>query len=236
MSRRVPRTRAYDVVFVGKNDHPVDLTTSEIARIGSIVGHHPSSEFVEAYRYLIGSYAGHRLVVANSTAPALRKRFEAVIDASRVLHRRLSSLTPTDLSLYSRYTRLSARRGKETLGIDEYLSMVSQMAPNLHEAIKVLDQEPRRGRMPSFAEQALAKSVAQILFEETKVVPTSKKGGKFDRLLRLALSRKDGARARVDVADLMDLTLITPPTTHHLLDVFRNDPRKSRPDHPPRKK
>jgi hypothetical protein len=108
-------------------------------------------------------------------------------------------------------------------GAEEFEERLGQFIAVFEQARKVVAKELKQGRMPAFAERALAQALCQILFEETGVVPTSKKGGSFDQLLRIALDHFSNGRPRKDVADLMRSALSEKPTLRYLLKLLNTE-------------
>jgi hypothetical protein len=105
--------------------------------------------------------------------------------------------------------------------LNELAEKLEHFLPVIEEALGIVAKEPKQGRMPALAERALAKVLCQILFEEIRKTPTTKRGDFFDRLLRLAFAQAPNQRHLVDVVDLMRFSLKEKPEDPWLLSRFR---------------
>ena len=203
MPRRVASRRNYDVAFVGTG---IKLVTPELRdrdAIRRILGRPPSQEFMDAYDIIVADYIAHRATVSRSGPAAVQRRMEAVENGAKALYKHLNSLELTDKLLFGRSATKRVLSGQRYTELDLLSEALWYFLPVIEEAVANVKKEPKRGRMPAYAERGLARSLCQILYEETKVAPTTRRGGVFDRLLRLALTHAPNARRRKDVVDLL---------------------------------
>lgn len=203
MPRREPRIRRYEVVFVGGDLGRPKLDQRKIDAIARVLGSNPSQEFLKAYSRLLSTYAAHAAAVKSATASAVSRRLHAVVEAAEALDRSLANLQSTDMAIFGRFAALRFLRGGSHTELNEIISNLEQFLPLVREALELVKREPKKGRMPAYAEQCLAQGIAQILCEEKNVVLDARRGGIFDRLLRLAFQHADPLRTRKDVVDLM---------------------------------
>jgi hypothetical protein len=223
MKRKVAQQREYDIPFVGINVKTITLNTRQRDTLARLFNGQPSRAFVIAYCYMVGLYVEHKAAVISSTAAAVQKRLEAVADNAKSLQKSLKQLNLTDHTLYDSSMRRGAYRGDPYTTLNQLSYTISHVLPAIKASVARLEKSPKRGRMPAFAEQALAKGLCQLLFEETNVVPTIKKDGAFDRLLSLSLSHAGSAKPRRDVTDLMRHSLKEPPHYALLLRLFEKE-------------
>jgi hypothetical protein len=210
--RKVARQRSYDIPFVGFGIAPVTLGTRARAAMLTALGRRPSEEFVAAYCYFLASFEAHNKAVVNSSSAAIQRRIGAVISSARALQESLRKLELTDKMLFGKMTRKRFFRSEKYTELNELYERLELFFPVIEDALGVVAMEKKQGRMPAFAERALAQNICRILFEETGDMPTPKKGGAFDRLLLLAFAQIPNPTHRNDVADLMRYSLKEKPT------------------------
>lgn len=230
MPRRVVRQRNYDVPFVGTGIKPVTPELRDRDAVRRILGRPPSQKFMDAYDIEVANYIAHRAAVSRSAPAAVQRRMEAVENGARTLQESLNNLELTDKMLFSQFATKHFLSRQRYTGLDLLSEDISYFLPVIEEAIATVKKEPKRGRMPAYAERALAQSLWQILYEETNAAPTTTRGGVFDRLLRLALTHAPGARRRKDVVDLLRVSVRPMPQgSPSVLSLFRNADGTRRP-------
>jgi hypothetical protein len=223
MARKVARQRAYDIPFIGAGITPVRLSRKQSDALARILGRRPSREFMGAYCYLLATYVAYRASVSRSTVAAVHARIERVINAAKTLQNSLNDLELTDRMLFNRVATKYFLRDQPRTHLNELSGGIAYFLPVIEEAQAIIKKEETRGRMPAYAERALARSLCSILFEETGVKPTARANGTFDRLLRLAFTHAKNGNPRNDVVDLLRFSL--PHTLEEplpLLPLFRN--------------
>jgi len=220
LPRKVARQKGYDVPFVGTGSATVALGMKETAAIRTALRRAPSQQFMLALSRLLSNYADHREAVTRSTPAAVWRRIKAVVDSTKTFQKTLSDLELTDIVHIDKFYTDRFLRGERRVGLNELAERLEFFLLMAEEALGAIAKEQKQGRMPAFAERALAKGLCQILFEETGEMPTTKKDGSFDRLLRFALdhvSERDRKDPRRDVTVLMHLALQQKPAPPHLL-------------------
>jgi hypothetical protein len=227
MPRKVARQRGYDTVYVGSNDLRPNLTAREIADVARAIGTQPGAEFLKAYRLILSTYAEYANAVSNSTPAAVQRRCSAVAGSTKALQKALQELQDTDRYLFLDLWTGRSRKGEKYTGLNEMEGTLSRFLPVVMDVLARIDSEPKRGRMPAYAERALARDLAQILFEETGVMQSARRGGPLDRLLRVAFTHAVMLTPRKDVVDLMNFGLrqlqeqIGEPDFLRLLPAYR---------------
>jgi hypothetical protein len=229
LPRKVARQRSYDIPFVGVGIKPVALGKRDIDRVARILGRQPSQEFKAAYCYILAVYDAYRKSVSNSNAAAVQRRIGAVVASARTLQKSLSKLELTDKTLINRFVTRRFLLELKYTGLNELAEKLDHFVPVIEEAIGIVTKESKQGRMPALAEQALAKDLCQILFEETRTTPTTKRGDTFDLLLRRAFAQAPNPRHLIDVVDLMRFSLKEKPKDRWLLSNFRTANGTGRP-------
>jgi len=205
MPRKITRTRKYDVWGpLGQGVVP-SLPAAARDQIARILGALPSDEFIRAYRDSLGVYTGLAASVTASTPAAVQKRLGAVSSNALALQGALRNLNDTDRMLIARFETMRISLGRRYIGVKRLQENLAEFVPLIKESLEVVSAEPKQGRMPAFAGRSLASSLAEILNDETGRMPTAKRGGALDRLLRLAFSHAGGLKARRDVVDLLKI-------------------------------
>jgi hypothetical protein len=227
--RRVARQRNYDVSFVGNGIKSVTPEVRDRDAISRILGRPPSHEFMDAYNTIVTAYIAHRAAVSRSTPAAVQRRMEAVENGAKILQESLNNLELTDKMLFGQSATKRFLSGQRYTELDVLSEAISYFLPVIEEAVSNVKKEPKRGRMPAYAERGLAHSLGQILCEETNVAPTTTRGGMFDRLVRLALTHAPNAKLRKDVVDLLRVSLRAIPEDPSLLSAFRKADGTRRP-------
>jgi hypothetical protein len=207
MPRRKPLERGYEVSFVSGDLKQPELNQRKVDAIARVIGGYPSHEFLKAYRWLLGIHAASAATVKEATAPAISRRLERAVKTGESFHESLVDLEITDQTIFGQFARSRFFKGERYTEVYPMLRTLEQFLPVMQDALELVQKEPKRGRMPAYAEQGLAAGIAQILYEERKVMPDSRRGGVFDRLLQLAFQHADPPRPRKDVVDLMKIGL-----------------------------
>lgn len=184
---------------------------------------------MDAYDTMVADYIAHRAAVSRSAPAAIQRRMEAVKNGAKILQESLSNLELTDKMLFGGSATKRLLSGQRYTELGVLSEAVWYFLPVIEEAISNIKKEPKQGRMPAYAERGLAQSLGHILYEETKVAPTTSRGGVFDRLVRLALAHAPNAKRRKDVVDLLRVSVRAIPKDPSLLSAFRKADGTRRP-------
>ena len=179
MPRKVARQRNYDIPFVGSGLAPVTLGPRERAEVTRILRRSPSPEFMRAYSFMLANYIAHRSAVTNSSPAAVQKRIGAVVRATKTLQKSLRSLSLTERMLIGRLELQRFFRKERCTTLDELYRAIADFLPVMEDALARVATEEKRGRMPAFAERALASGLCQILYEELGAIPKPTKKVKW---------------------------------------------------------
>lgn len=231
MPRHVRRTPNYDVSFSGIGIKPVNLTKVSINSIARILDQNPSDTFLTEYAEMVAIYVQYKGAVSKSSPAAVLRRLDAVRRNAQGLQASIAALELTDAMLFGRFAAQRLLRKQNYAELEYLAGVLSAFLPVIKSAVEAISREPRQGRMPAFAEEALAQRLHDILASESKLELTTKPGGCFDRMLRLALSELPGSKPRRDVVDLMrvglgDDQLVTPKPKAARTGTKRKSPRR----------
>lgn len=203
MARHIRRELNYDVPFGGVAFKPVTLGATTINALARILGHQPSSKFLNEFAEAVGIYAAYRRVVAVSGPTTIFRRLNKARGHAEALKESLAALELTDSMWFGRFATRRLLRGHEYAELDHVAGVLSAFLPVITSAAEAMSDEAKQGRMPAFAEEALARALRDILKRQPRADVTSKPGGSFDRVLRLALEELPDSKPRKNVVDLM---------------------------------
>lgn len=173
---------------------------------------HPDGRepFFADYELCVQSYIQD---VANvkETAPAkVKRRIDAVSKNAIALREAITDLEPTDLGLINSFFTTRFLMGEKVVGPNEIIGSLDLFLKDVAAALVALDQLQSKGRIPAFAEQALAAGIARAIYRETGKRPTQTRDGTYARVLKCALDHgakgledKRTEKGRMDVQDLM---------------------------------
>jgi hypothetical protein len=206
-SSRLP----YDVSRVSwDNLEPLDLTRAERNDvIKSFQPHTPSDKFFSDYERAVQFFVWDVEEVRKVTPSKLSARIkDGIHENAHQLLSGLQSLEITDLCLLDRHFTRQFLQNRKCVSVNRFISYLTLFMENTAEAVRVLEDVQKGGRMPAFAEQGLALSIGQAIQAETGKLPMLTRNGVFSRVLKCALSVGDKRMKRrvgKDRRDVMDL-------------------------------
>lgn len=201
----------YDVMRVPLgNPGPLVLTALERRDVfTSFQPHTPSGKFLSDYERAVRYFVLDVKEVQKTTPSQLSTRIKkGVHENAEQLLSALLSLEITDQYLIDRHFTRQFLQNRKCVSVNQFISYLTLFMENTAEAVRMLEDVQKGGRMPTFSEQCLALNIGRAVQEETGKLPALTRNGVFSRLLKCALSlgdKKMNRRAGKDRRDVMDL-------------------------------
>jgi len=202
----------YDVSRLApSNLKPLVLTRAELSGVvKSFQPHTPSDKFLSDYERIVRFFVWDVEEVQKVTPSKVRARIKDGIhkNAQQLLNN-LLSLEITDQSLLDRHFTSQFLQSRQCVSVNQFISYLTLFMESTEEAVRVLEDVQKSGRMPAYAENCLALGIGQAIQEETGKPPALTRNGVFSRVLKCALSVGDErikrrfGKDRLDVMDLM---------------------------------
>lgn len=206
MSKETTGHLPYDVSVVGGST-PITLSPRETDKLRTALGSVPSALFLKIYTFGLGTYIEHRGQLTKVTPKPVMERLNKVLNHGKALRDEILRWETTDQTYVGRFWTKKFLSGEKACSENDMLKALNLFLTDVSDAVTELGATQRKGAMPGYANQCLARTIAQALYLESGKVPPMTRGKTFDRVLKFAL---DTANKRLDkpstpVSDVMDL-------------------------------
>lgn len=210
-SEKIASRLTYDVSRVSPDNlTPIALTSQERCDVmKSFQPHKPSEKFFSDYERAVRFFIWDVEEVQKVTPAKVSSRINGIHKNARQLLSDLLSLEISDQSLLDRHFTSQFLQNRKCVSVNEFISCLALFIESTAEAVHVLNDVQKGGRMPAYAEQCLAISIGRAIQDETGKLPALTRNGAFSHVLKCALSVGDKrinrriGKDRMDVMDLM---------------------------------
>lgn len=187
----------YDVSVVG-DLKPIALSHRERIDLRNALGKSPSDSFIQAYAVALDSYIRYSDEAAVLGPKQVIDRLKAVLDNGDALLKAIDDLRGADRCYIGRFWTMTFLAGKDAASENQSLKSLCLYLNDVQSAWRELDKTQRKGRMPAYSAQALARTIADAIFLQTGRFPPLTRGGMYDKVLQCALNAGDKRIGRTE--------------------------------------
>lgn len=206
---------------------PHALTRDERIELKRALGRPPSNKFIREVEEWLGIYLWDREQVRKATRKQVRDRVAKVRAAIEALRAAIYELQASDLHLIGLAVKRESLKNRPTISTIRILGFLTLYLRHVAEAemriARTIAKGGARGRMFAYAEEAFARHIAELVWNETGKRPTTtrarKKEGQtgrgsiFTRVLTILLDFVgDSIKPRTDVEALARRALKSLPS------------------------
>lgn len=201
----------YDVTFVGEASAPCQFTDKQLQTLKKLLKCDPTPAFLQNVGLALLSFPISKSNVDNATPKKVADKFRTASKQALNLWNIVSSFSDTESGLYFQSRRSDKSlaemqqllaQDKARVGLRQFENYLLRFVEACNAALLLVPDKARRGRMPNFAEQRLASTIAFALQEHAGTRPALTRGGTYEQVLSWALT-ECGKPKRSDLMDLM---------------------------------
>lgn len=168
----------YDVVRIRRNSiAPYTLSRAVRSELTRAFGSTPSDTFIGDVEMRLGHYLWDREQVRDATPTKVQERIAEVRKQIDALHDAIDHLQDSDWFLIDSAVKRERLKNRHTISGNKMMGLLQLYRRHVAEAeMRIARTKPKggaKGRMPAYAEEALAVCIADLVQHETGRRPTS---------------------------------------------------------------